>query len=269
MLPVSFSRRANCYQHYRQLGKNIGQDDGLMDTPDARSAEDRLRDTLERLRRIDNQRMHLLDRLMTAQEQERKRIAEDLHDDSVQAMVAVRLRLQQLANRLGGEEREMVESLDQTVESAITRLRNLLFELRPPSLEDAGLSAGLDLLLKRLRSDTGLEATLDNRLQREPATGARIIIYRICQEAVANVTKHARAQHVDIVMKEHRDGVLTSIADDGIGFDTEPNSPHPGHLGLAAMRDRAEMAGGWCEIDSTRGKGTTVHFWVPSRSLGV
>ena len=92
---------------------------------------------------------------------------------------------------------------------------------------------------------------------------SRAILYRIAQEALTNVVKHARASRVDVVLEESSDGVMVRISDDGVGLSSNGDSSGSGHIGLVAMRERAEMAGGWWRISSTAGKGTSVEFLVP------
>jgi signal transduction histidine kinase len=104
---------------------------------------------------------------------------------------------------------------------------------------------------------------MDNRLRGEPPADTRIIMYRIAQEALANVRKHAAATAVSIRLEEKDGGFLMRIQDDGTGFSPpEMLQSAPGHLGLSSMRERAEMAGGWCVVRSYPGGGTTVEFWV-------
>jgi signal transduction histidine kinase len=101
-------------------------------------------------------------------------------------------------------------------------------------------------------------------MDREPPPDARVICYRIAQEAIANVRKHARASHVEVVLVSEGGGTRVVIRDDGVGFDPERTAPAPGHLGLPDMRERAELAGGWLRISSAPGSGTVVEFWIPS-----
>jgi signal transduction histidine kinase len=220
----------------------------------------------EALRRSDERIRELLGHRVRAQEEERARMAADIHDDSIQVMSAVALRLETLRRRLSDPEAlETVRRLEETVTSAISRLRHLMFELRPRVLDEEGLAPALRVYLDDLSKQAQIECTLANRLDVEPPPAARTALYRIAQEALVNIRKHADAKRVDVVLEPRDAGYAVRIADDGDGFDvgTAEREP-PGHLGLAAMRERAEMAGGWWRIESTPGSGTTVEFWVPA-----
>ena len=230
-----------------------------------RDSELTLRASVELLRSAGEQRRELLSSLVEAQEHERARIAADIHDDSIQIMTAVGMRLESLVRSTSEEERtEGLRKLQKTVSASITRLRRLIFELRPRVLDEDGLSAALRVYLDALSEETGLDTRLDDRLVVEPERELRVILYRITQEAIANVRKHSRATHLSVTLEPRDGGFLVQVADDGKGFDPSAvESQHPGHLGLAAMRERAETAGGWCTVASTPGSGTTVEFWTP------
>jgi len=237
----------------------------IFDVTERRLAEEELRDTLQQLRRADEQRQVLNARLLDAEERERARIAADIHDDSIQAMTAVSLRLGPVMQRAEDpEQRQVLEQLEESVGSAIGRLRNLIFELRPTALDEEGLGEALRLYLDRLLEPAETEWTLDDRMSEEPDPQTRTILYRIAHEALANVRSHARARRVDVVLEPRYGGTHVLVRDDGSGFDVAAASaPEPGHLGLQAMRERAELAGGWLRLDSEPGHGTTVEFWVP------
>lgn len=230
-----------------------------------RTAE--LRDTIDDLRKVDGERRRLLSGLVQAQEEERRRIAGDIHDDSVQKMTAVGMRLDTLRRRLTDEQHvEALDRLADTVRDSITSLRRLLFELRSPVLDCEGLAAALREQLDRMPQE--IQARLDNRLVGEPSVEARAILYRIAQEALANVRKHAKAGTVDVLLDQRDGGFLVRVRDDGAGFSPQDvDGSRPGHLGLSTMRERAEVAGGWCRVQSAPGEGTTVESWVPSTDV--
>lgn len=223
-----------------------------------------LDENLRVLRRTDEQRRSLLARLVTAQEEERRRIALDVHDDSVQVMAAVVMRLDMLRRQALPEQVSEFAELHQTVQLAIARLRHLLFELGPPALDSEGLAPALKMYLEQLKSERGVAFRLDNALGEEPPGEIRSILYRMAQEALANVRKHARATEVRVLLAEREGGHLVRVRDNGRGFSVEDKEQAPGHLGLPSMHERAEMAGGWCRIESAPGAGTTVEFWVPA-----
>ena len=217
------------------------------------------------LARNDAVRVRLLDTLVTAEEAERRTIAEDIHDDSIQVLTALSMRLHVLRRHLAGTEHaEMLASCEQTNAAAIDRLRNLMFELHPRTLDRDGLSATLRVYLERETPYSGLTWRLDDRLRREPDPEVRATLYRIALEAVANVRKHAKAGRVDLLLEDRDGGVRLQIRDDGVGFRArELEESHHGHLGITAIRERATLAGGWCRIVSEPGRGTTVDCWVP------
>ncbi|MGP8159711.1 MAG: GAF domain-containing sensor histidine kinase [Candidatus Dormibacteria bacterium] len=228
-----------------------------------------LRLSVDELRKSADDRRRLLVHVVQAQEEERRRIADDIHDDSVQVMTAVALRLATLRRRLGGGALDpLLLNLEHDVRQSITRLRHLMFVLRPPALEAHGIAAALHAFLAEVAEDAGLAYTLDDRLRREPEPEARTVVYRIAQEAVSNICKHARAGRIEVVLSEQDGSVLVEIRDDGIGFDPTslPQTP-PGHLGLLVMRERAEQSGGWCVVESEPGVGTAVRYCVGSQLL--
>ena len=179
-------------------------------------------------------------------------------------MTAASLRLQQLRKHMTTEQQqELVSRLDEAVRESITRLRRLMFDLRPPTLDRTGLGPALRELLERVRAETNIEYTLEDRLATEPAGDVRIELYRICQEALANVRKHSKAVHVTVELQRVDQGFHIRVADDGAGFDVPIRSGEPGHLGLVAMRERATIAGGWWTVESKPSTGTVVDFWLP------
>ncbi len=206
----------------------------------------------------------LLAHLVDAGEEERGRIAAGIHDDSIQAITAAGMRLQILRRSLDDPEQlQLLGELEKTIQLSIARLRHLLFELRPPALDTDGLSAALELYLEETKGEGGTSHHLEDNLSVQPPLQVRTILYRIVQEVLANVRKHAQATNVTIVLDERDRGYGVRVSDDGIGFAPEELEPVPGHLGLGAMQDRASLAGGWLKIDSAPGKGATIEVWIP------
>ena len=220
-----------------------------------------LRATILELQEIDRQRRRLLDHVVRASEDERQRIANDVHDDPVQKMIAVKMRLELLAKKHPGLE-EIPEAIE-VVRGSIGSMRHLLFDLRPPILDEAGLAPAIRTFLENADADFAWSVT--DELETQPSQQTRLILYRIAQEALTNARKHSRADHVRIWIGESEGEVAMEIGDDGVGFE-----PHQailgvaGHMGLAAMRERAEMSGGRCELHSLPGEGTTLNVWIPS-----
>jgi signal transduction histidine kinase len=231
-----------------------------------RHRTEELRRNFKVLRRSADERRLLLSRLLKAQEDERTRIAGDVHDDSVQVMSAVHIRLQLLRRRLSDPELiAALEPLEEAVRLSVRRLRHLLFDLHPPILDSEGLAAALRVYLDQNHTEDGPVYEIRNELDEEPPPQIRTVLYRIAGEALSNVRRHAKADRVAITLDRHDGAFRVRIDDDGVGFAVDERSaPRPGHLGLASMRERAELAGGTWRIESTPGTGTTVEFEVPS-----
>jgi PAS domain S-box-containing protein len=218
----------------------------------------------------DNDRDHqlLLDHLVRAQEEERMRIAAGIHDDTLQAITAASLRLQQLRRRLHRpSDVALLARLEETIQLSISRLRHLTFDLQPPASE-GGLVTSLASYLDELHADTGIDVHVDNKCRTELSSKTVVIAYRIAQEALNNVRKHAQANAVWVRLRGVDNGCLVTIEDDGVGYDPGTTESKPGHLGLTLMQERAQIAGGWCRIESAPGAGTTVELWLP-RDTGV
>lgn len=236
---------------------------GIMyDVTETKRVEEKLRRSLEILRRSTEDRRRLLMRLENAQEEERRRVAADIHDDSIQVISAADIRAQGLMRRITDPElRAEAEALRETLGEAVERLRHLLFELRPPSLDREGLVPALRSYVSRLE---GPQVRVDDGLTAEPPPDIRALLFRIAQEAVANARKHARAASVAVSLVSDEGGVRLRVIDDGVGFDPSvANEPMPGHIGVPTMIERAELAGGRCRIESEPGRGTTVDAWLP------
>lgn len=234
----------------------------------AERAKADLHQNVEELQQADEERRRLLAYLTRAQEQERSRIASDIHDDSIQAITALGIRLEMLKRALSDPAQlRVLEELEGTVVLSVARLRHLLFHLRPPVLDREGLAPAIRMYLDEVLRDCAFTYGVENRFESEPGPEIRTILYRIAQEALNNVRKHARATRVDVLLEEREGGFLVRIEDDGRGFGLDGASgPVPGHLGLTAMRERAELAGGWWRGSSSPGKGTTIEFWLPSET---
>jgi PAS domain S-box-containing protein len=232
---------------------------------DRKRAEKELEASFELVRKTGRERQEFLAHLVRAQEAERLRIASDIHDDSIQAMTAAGLRLQRLRKRLtASTELEALDKVEEAIQGSISRLRRLMFDLRPLALDRAGLAAALRAQLERIQSEAGLQFEVENRLTTEPPSETRVFLYRIAMEALINVRKHAKAHRVRVRLEDLNRGWHVRIDDDGVGFLPGNGASTPGHLGLTGMRERAQMAGGWCNVESRLGSGTTVTFWLPA-----
>jgi signal transduction histidine kinase len=220
------------------------------------------------LAQSDEQRRVLLSTLVGAQEAERRQIAADIHDDAIQVMTATSLRLQSLRRRLVDEKQlDVALKLEQSLTTSIGRLRSLLFDLDPPALQIEGLCAAVRMHLDQHSTDDPFTAVLECSVPTIPENpDTRTTAYRIIQEALANVRKHAHAARVVVSIAAHDGGCLIAIADNGVGLPPGGAARQVGHLGADSMRHRAEVSGGWFRIDGPPGAGTRVQFWLPDRA---
>jgi signal transduction histidine kinase len=154
--------------------------------------------------------------------------------------------------------------LEQTIRLAITRLRRLIFELGPLTLENEGLATALRAYLDQADETSGTTYRLEDRLATEPSEATTVILYRIAQEILTSIRKHAHAENATVTLETRDGGYYVRIHDDGIALAPEPPIAPPRELGFAAIRERAELAGGWLRIESTTDHGTTVEFWIAS-----
>ncbi len=226
----------------------------------------KLQDRLFDLSRLDQERRRLLSHLVHAEEEERRAIASDIHDDPIQKMVAAAMRLDVvLEDHPELADDEQFRKAQETVKRSIESLRSLMFELRPYVLDHDGLAAALSVFVREEGKLPGSPTyAVESRLTSEPPESVRVILYRITQEALVNVRKHARATHVEIVLDEGDDGYTVLVRDDGAGFEPAMTAdPSLGHIGLTSMRERASLAGGWFRIESALGEGAIAEAWIP------
>jgi PAS domain S-box-containing protein len=226
-----------------------------------RSAASILSTALAR-QKSDQRRRELLTRLVIAQDAERARIAGDIHDDSLQVIAAARLQVHRLRNALSGEAEARAHVVEDVLEDAAHRLRNLMFRLHPPVINVKG---GLESALRELASrasDGRLSTTVDFTGDLDVDQHVRVLIYRTVQEALTNAVKHAAAKKAWVRVSRVESLVTIDVRDDGVGFDPAAERP-AGHLGLVATRERIEDAGGTMRIDSGVGLGTTLAVELP------
>jgi signal transduction histidine kinase len=206
-----------------------------------------------------------LQRVVEAQELERKRLARELHDETGQALTSILLGLKPLEQSATTEEgRAAVASVRELVVSTLQDVRRLAVELRPAALDDFGLGTAVDRLASTFREQTGLQVDFESRLgdERLPPE-VETALYRIVQEALANVVKHAGASRVSILLVHKNTSVTAVVEDDGLGFD--PGATPDDVLGLVGMRERVGLVGGRLRIESAEGAGTTIAAEVPVR----
>jgi signal transduction histidine kinase len=235
---------------------------------EARSAENR---TLsEDLHRQSAQRSQLLKRLITAQEDERTRVARELHDELGQFLSGLALRAEAMERLITSDPVRALELLAQIralTTEATDQMYDLVLDLRPSALDDLGLTAALRAHIDRLLIGTGItfKLTSDGLPERLPPE-IETTFYRVCQEALSNVVRHSGAKHVRVSLAQHGDVFEGEIIDDGHGFDREAvnrDGQSPRGLGLLGMQERITQCGGQLTIVSRPGSGTHLHICVP------
>jgi len=210
---------------------------------------------------------------MEARERERTRWAREIHDESIQVMGALRLRLANARDIADPEAlREAVDVVLDGLGNEIDGLRHLITELRPAALDDLGLAAALEALARRAQAIDGLDVSIDIELNQDE--GRRLdpelesTIYRIVQEALTNVSRHAEASKAEVLIVEEGGVVSASVTDDGKGLPgADRLGPRgdglEGGFGMGGMRERAELVGGELEFGPAPTRGTTVRLLVP------
>jgi signal transduction histidine kinase len=250
-----------------ERGRVVAAEGVARDVTDRVRAEEQLRSMLDQLHVLDGERRRLLHGLVEAQEEERRRIAGDIHDDPVQVMTSTAIRLEMLqANVEDPALAADLARLEVTARRAIDRLRRLLFELRPRALDEEGLGRALTLHLSSLSPDDAdpIDYRLDDRMEAEPPPESRAIAFRIVQEALTNARKHSRASKVVVELATEGRGIVVRVRDDGVGFVPDRARQRSGdRLGLISIRERAEAGGGWCRVWSSPGNGAIVECWLP------
>jgi signal transduction histidine kinase len=232
-----------------------------------------LQSALSNLEKVETERKHLLDRTMRGAEEERTRIATELHDGPIQRLTAVGYQLEEASLTLSGGNPAYVDELlsgaQRNLHAEINELRGLMATLRPPVLDELGLGLALADQLDSFERRTGIMCFLDSDRETRLEPEIETVLYRVAQEALINVAKHSRAHHVWVYLRADDDRADMQVRDDGIGFD--PASVNGltgrGHFGLAGMRERVEMAGGRYRVLSSPGGGTAIRVRLPRRRM--
>jgi len=230
----------------------------------------------ETLKESEKQVRQLSDQLIRAQEIERKRISMELHDSLGQALNVMKLRIRLVEKGMDecqGAAREDCESLLEYLDDVIEDVRRLSLDLSPAILEDLGLASALKWLVSNFRKSHSLKATADiAEIDALFPENHRITIYRVIQEALTNVGKHAGAGNVSVSIRLQGEKVTFSVEDDGKGFDTtEPlqRAVSARGVGLKTMGERVRMMGGVFELSSRKGEGTRITFSLPVEQGGA
>jgi PAS domain S-box-containing protein len=225
-------------------------------------AEKALRESARKLRFLTSQ-------ILTAQEEERKRVARELHDELGQALTVLKYHLVSIENKLRRDQpglKQDCEHLQAHIDAIIENVRRLSWDLSPSILEDLGLSSSLRYLIDEICQSNNMRCAVKvAEINNLFAPAAQINIYRIFQESLTNIVKHAQATRIKVDIKRQNSAVIFSVQDNGKGFSLE--QPVPGkvskHLGLTAMHERARMVGGSLQISSRKGQGTKITFTIP------
>jgi len=209
-------------------------------------------------------RRQLIEGMISAQEDERRRIARELHDSTSQSLTSLKVGLRSLEAICDRPEtHQYVVDLRQVLDSTLEEVHALAVQLRPAALDDLGLSAALERYLEEWQVQHGISVdfvihTPDRRLPDFVETA----VYRIIQEGLTNVSRHAEAQSVSVLVERRTNDVVTVIEDDGKGFD-ESHANSGSRLGLLGMRERTELLGGKMTIETAPRKGTSLFIQIP------
>jgi signal transduction histidine kinase len=226
-----------------------------------------LREEMKERARAERARTELLSRLVFAQEDERRRIAREMHDQFGEQLTALGLGIRTLKDSCERDPRlaAQVSALEKVAQQLDQDVDHLVWELRPTALDDLGLRAALANYVQDWSIRAGVRADLHTSGMSSARLASEIetTLYRIAQEALNNIAKHARAENVDVILERRPDFVSLIIEDDGVGFEQPPaGSPHQG-FGLLGMQERAALVGATVQIESAAGEGTTIIVRMP------
>jgi len=259
-------------QRLREQAERIGEGDfraaqaavgGVQEIEDLRDTLDRMAQQVAQYQAALEIYLKMLTRI---QEEERSRLARELHDGTVQTLIALDQRLQMLQRELSRDPPQAarrLSALRRMVGEAIEDVRRFSRALRPLYLEELGLAPALEMLAR----EAGASFQLLGRATRL-SDEVELALFRIAQEALSNAQRHAQAKHVAVVLAFEDGRVRLVVQDDGRGFDPPERAAdlvHHGHLGLMSMQERAEIVGGRLEIRSHPGRGTRIEVIVPAR----
>ena len=230
-----------------------------------KESEDELGHTATRLEEAMVARRHLLNNIAAGGDEARRRFASALHDDSLQLLTAAELQLERCRTDSNGSHQTVqLDQLRHTLRKVEDSLRRLLTNVSPEPLQlPSDLRGAISERLESLRIRAGIEPYIDTRLPAGVPPAIQAIVLKNIAEALNNVEKHARATKVVVDAQVVDGGIRVEVGDDGTGFVVAESVRMPGHIGLVAMRERAQLAGGWCRIVSEPGNGTRIEFWVP------
>ncbi|MBN2505334.1 MAG: PAS domain-containing protein [Verrucomicrobia bacterium] len=229
---------------------------------------------LAQSRHMQDQLRQLSRQMLQAQEEERKRISRELHDEIAQTLVGINVHLENLARRPTVNRQGLKRGIARTqrlVEKSVDIVHRFARELRPTLLDDLGLIASLHSFMKDFTKRTGIRVHFTTFAGVEQLNSAkRTVLYRVVQSALANVARHARASRVDVSLRKLPRAVRLEIQDNGKSFEVQRvlHATHNKHLGLLGMRERVEMVGGSFVVESTPDQGTIIRAHIPSGNGG-
>lgn len=202
---------------------------------------------------------------LQAAEEERRRIARELHDDTAQCLAALLVRLRILRRTADPESREgLLDEMHAELADAVEGVRRISQGLRPPALEDVGVEAAIRSHLRGLLARVEVDVELDvERIDGFTDAEGRLVVYRVVQEAMTNVVRHAGARRARIDVRLEGEEIAVRVRDDGSGFDADAMRLQGRGLGLLGMDERARLVGGRLRVDSTPGEGTLVELRIP------
>lgn len=249
---------------YEAVAEPVG---GVQEIDDLRAT---LAQMSQRIRSYQTGMHDYLSAVTRAQEEERARLARELHDDTVQALIALKQRGQMARKVLGRDPQragQRLDELNELIDHELTSLRRLIGDLRPIYLEELGFVPALEMLAQQFEARHGLAVEMQVEGEtRRLAPDLELAAFRIVQQAMSNVAAHAQAHNVTLTIAFSDDGLTLIIRDDGRGF-TPPDQPsdlaRQGHFGLMGMHERATLYGGRLTINSAPGQGTTISVWLP------
>jgi signal transduction histidine kinase len=220
-------------------------------------------DAVERLRVLSA-------RVLSIQEEERRHISRDLHDDVGQSLTALKFGLHRLVPHTGGESLEILDTCIAMADATLERVRQLAYDMRPPQLDELGLEEALRALVERQREATGLDIKCHfNGLKaRRFPEGVESACYRITQEALSNATRHAQARSILVTLEAGAQLLRLTVRDDGRGIDKGRLARPSTSLGLIGMEERAALASGLFEVGSELGQGTMIRVTFRLAAVG-
>jgi signal transduction histidine kinase len=264
-------RTAELAASNQQLKKEIGQRASIEAA--LKKSERHYGKLLKESGRLQEQLRHLSHQILSTQEEERKKISRELHDQIAASLTGINLELNALKSQVTGNNRALRRKIVNTqrlVQNSVEIIHRFARELRPTTLDDLGLIPALHSFTKSLSKQTGIRVRLTLFAAVEELDNQkRTVLYRVAQEALTNVAKHARATEVDIDIAKVKDGFSLMIKDNGKSFHVERllYNRKSKRLGLLGMRERVEMVGGHFRVESEVGKGTTVYAAIPIHNV--